>query len=136
MFAVFARRVQCQNNLLQLGLALANYHDAHLVLPPGTVDAAGPVRHDTRNAYLFSWTVRILPQLEQANLYRAFDFNRSIFDPANAPLHADDSYMPKVFSCPSDGYWTKTSSPNYAGCHHAVSAPIDSARLRIIRVPR
>ena len=38
-----ARRVQCQNNLLQLGTALANYHSSHGVLPPGVVNDRGPV---------------------------------------------------------------------------------------------
>ena len=30
-----ARRTQCRLTMLQLGLALQNYHDAHAVLPPG-----------------------------------------------------------------------------------------------------
>jgi prepilin-type N-terminal cleavage/methylation domain-containing protein len=32
-----ARRTQCKSNLKQMGLALHNYHDAHLCFPPGVV---------------------------------------------------------------------------------------------------
>lgn len=38
-----ARRTQCQNNLLQIGIALHNYHDLHTMLPPGCVNPTGPV---------------------------------------------------------------------------------------------
>lgn len=38
-----ARRNQCTNNLLQIGVALHNYHDAHSILPPGCVNPFGPV---------------------------------------------------------------------------------------------
>lgn len=38
-----ARRTQCKNNLMNLGLALHNYMMAHNVLPPGTQNATGPI---------------------------------------------------------------------------------------------
>ena len=52
-----ARRTQCKNNLKQLGIALHNYHDTFGVFPYG---------FDAREAL---WTVMILPQIEQGNLY-------------------------------------------------------------------
>ncbi len=36
-----ARRVQCTNNLKQLGIALYNYHDSALTFPPGVPIARG-----------------------------------------------------------------------------------------------
>lgn len=38
-----ARRTQCNNNLMQFGLALHNYHDMFSMLPPGCVNEFGPL---------------------------------------------------------------------------------------------
>src|SRR5712672_2975625 len=57
-----AARMQCQNNLKQIGLAAHNYHDSHKVLPPG---------FDTQGSGTF---VRLLPYLEQDNQFKLFSF--------------------------------------------------------------
>src|SRR5207249_5334200 len=60
-----ANRISCANNLRQLALAAHNYHDTLGTLPSDklfTYDPTGPN---------WSWLARILPQLEQDNLYRA-----------------------------------------------------------------
>lgn len=59
-----ARRSSCSNNLKQLGIAIHNYHDTHLVLPPGWVTTLGT-----------GWSVYILPQIEQGPLHSTLRFN-------------------------------------------------------------
>src|SRR5262245_48728198 len=57
-----AARIQCFNNLHQIGLALHNYHDASGSLPSGHVellDAAGAFQ------YYSCWSIAILPYVEQ-----------------------------------------------------------------------
>ena len=61
-------RVQCLNNLKQIGLAAHNHHDTHKTFPPGTVRNAD-VPPDQRLAF----TVALLPFLEQDKLHKAFD---------------------------------------------------------------
>jgi prepilin-type N-terminal cleavage/methylation domain-containing protein len=53
-----ARRMQCSNNLKQLGLAIHNFHDNYNVLPPATISNG--------RASLF---VLLFPYLEQTALY-------------------------------------------------------------------
>ena len=65
-----ARRTQCKNNLKQLGLALHNYESSSNYFPPSaTITAA-----TTGNS---SWSVhgRIMPFLDQANLYNKIDLS-------------------------------------------------------------
>jgi type II secretory pathway pseudopilin PulG len=113
-----ARRVQCRQNLMQIGLALHNYHAAHRVLPPGTVDFQGPIRNTKDEGYRFGWIARILPYLDQGVVYRRLDFSRSAYDAANQKLG-----MAPIFTlrCPS----TPNVLLGYAGCHHDTEAPID-----------
>ncbi len=59
-----ARKVQCKNNLKQLGLALQNYHDAHRVLPIG----------NQLPLCRANWRAAILPFVDQAMVYKRFNF--------------------------------------------------------------
>src|SRR6187455_588655 len=65
-----AARLQCQNNLKQIGLALHNYHDVNGKLPPGgmSVPNAG-----TTSESGLSFQVLVLPYVEQGNLSVRFD---------------------------------------------------------------
>src|SRR5437879_7893863 len=64
-----ARRTQCVNNLMQIGIAARNYEAAHEVLPAGVVNPTGPIVNKP-NGYHFSWVTQLLPYLEQNNVHR------------------------------------------------------------------
>lgn len=61
-----ARRSSCKNNLKQYGLALHNYHDVYGMFPIGGQNWGNP--H-------IGWQVRVMPQMEQGNLYQELNLN-------------------------------------------------------------
>jgi prepilin-type N-terminal cleavage/methylation domain-containing protein/prepilin-type processing-associated H-X9-DG protein len=65
-----ARRMQCGNNLKQMGLALHNYESAFKKLPPGAY-GANPLKGEPsgEDDDGFGWMVSILPYIEQQTLY-------------------------------------------------------------------
>ncbi len=93
-----ARRTQCQNNLKQIGVALHNYHSAHMTYPSGWIGATGEVA-DVNGLSGFGWATMILPMLDQAPLYESLVLELSLTDAANA---AAREAMLNVFRCPSD----------------------------------
>jgi prepilin-type N-terminal cleavage/methylation domain-containing protein len=92
-----ARRMQCGNNLKQIGLALHNYHNSHDQFPPGAFWYGG----DTAR-YRGSILIQLLPYIEQQNLYNLFDFKRTVDDqtlPDGTKLGAT---IISTYRCPSD----------------------------------
>jgi prepilin-type N-terminal cleavage/methylation domain-containing protein/prepilin-type processing-associated H-X9-DG protein len=65
-----AARVKCQNNLKQIGLALHNYESAFSKYPPAGLYPVGVVAND-----VYSIQARLLPYIEQGNLYALVDLN-------------------------------------------------------------
>ena len=86
-----ARRSSCLNNLKQLGLAVQSFHDVNKGMPPQATYAVG----STFSGY--SVHARILPYLEQGNLYSQVDFQLGY---AAQPAICKTK-MP-VYRCPSD----------------------------------
>ena len=95
-----AARMSCQNKLKQLGLALHNYHDVSNKLPPGSQQRVFPVPNTNPVSYIdgTSWIVFILPQMEQDNIFRLYNFAQSFNSTANGPIGAN--VIPTLF-CPS-----------------------------------
>lgn len=89
-----ARRMQCSNNLKQIGLSLHNYHDTHRSFPPLYVSVFPPSYSDRAN-----WITMSLPFIEQGNLNSRYDGNSSTGGGAgNQFLNAAD--VP-TYRCPS-----------------------------------
>jgi len=94
-----ARRMQCTNNLKQVGLALHNYHDVKNVLP-----VLGILLPQNQNATRrFSVTIDLCPYIEQNALYEGFsapmnrDVNNTDADFLNLIRQRITPYL-----CPSD----------------------------------
>ncbi len=100
-----ARRAQCQNNLKQIGLALASFEAARGCFPPGYISqpenpAMGPVDPGFNDAGPgWGWLALLLPQVEQNGLATSLNFNLTCWDPANA---AGVQTAVPLFRCPSD----------------------------------
>jgi prepilin-type N-terminal cleavage/methylation domain-containing protein/prepilin-type processing-associated H-X9-DG protein len=95
-----AARLQCQNNLKQIGLALHAYHDVYRKFP------AGNVYKQVNGVYNYydTWAISILPYIEQGNLYKLWDPTVPNAIPDAKSLNMAllrQSHVP-VYECPSD----------------------------------
>ena len=92
-----ARRMQCTNNLKQLGLATFNYESSNQVLPPqmSLSYVGGAV------GWKSTWgvTSRVLPYLEQGALYNAINYTRKVSDASNTTVV---SSTVAALVCPSE----------------------------------
>ncbi len=92
-----ARRMQCQNNLKQFGLAIHNFHDTYRYFPPAynlhTPPASGGDGH-------FTWFAHLLPFMEQTNAARLFDLKVRFASAPNSQATLAQIHVPGFF-CPS-----------------------------------
>lgn len=92
------RRVQCMDNLKQMGLALHSYHDSNKLFPFGGAGIAGLGNPLAQQHRCLSWSAAILPGLEQQALYNSIN-------QAEQYLHADNlaagQHVLEVFLCPT-----------------------------------
>jgi prepilin-type N-terminal cleavage/methylation domain-containing protein len=120
-----ARRLQCANNLKQLGLAMHNYHASLNCFPPGFM-VRGQLGSDTPGGW--AWGVFLMPYIEQSPLRDRLSpakctLEQVVNDPALLPMLQADL---AVFRCPSSRIGLlrthqgapnpKVASANYTCC--------------------
>lgn len=120
-----ARRMQCSNNLKQIGLATQNYMSAYREALPN----AGYSRPDGYPND-FSPLAKLLPYCEQSNLHNLIDYSLILGHPAFQPLppaiEAVANTQISFFLCPSDPAPVLAIEPyqntfEYAGCNYAAN---------------
>jgi prepilin-type N-terminal cleavage/methylation domain-containing protein/prepilin-type processing-associated H-X9-DG protein len=138
-----ARKVQCGNNIRNLGLALNTYHTSFKIFPPSSVwkrfpggpSGTPPPVLDLTNINATSaiqlgenWVILILPQLEQPNLRKEFNLNQPI-NIASTATNSDGTNNTlaratalSVMLCPSDPYNQKPFDGTASGLTSSLSA--------------
>ncbi len=94
-----ARRMQCANNLKQLGLAMQNYHDVQGTFPIGRMGLNYTYNIGAQAANRRTWALNIMPFLEQGAVFQAINFSLGFYYPQNTTVIT--SIVPG-FHCPSD----------------------------------
>ncbi len=111
-----ARRIQCANNLKQIGLATHMYAETHGVLPPAS---QGPI-------YQFGPLARIFPHLEQNALFNAFNFDVGLRSSGNSPVRPENltatQAIVAAFLCPSDPSYQTVLDAQYRPASYVGSA--------------
>ncbi|XZE32231.1 DUF1559 domain-containing protein [Pirellulaceae bacterium SH501] len=87
-----ARRMQCSNNLKQIGLATHNFESAFKFLPPAFIGD----NSDSLNSWA-TWNALILPYVEAGNQYNLIDTHYRV---ADWPAAAYQTQLP-FYLCPS-----------------------------------
>ena len=114
-----ARRMQCQNNMKQIGLTIHNFESAYRFFPPARVDAApgfpvtefgvpapatGTIQHGPG--------IFLLPYMEQTAVYNLYDFRQTWSSVANAPAIA---VQIPTFNCPTTPDGARLDTGNVPG---------------------
>ena len=98
------RRMQCTNNLKQLGLAMQNYHSAVRRFPPAAINLALPWGTPRT-----PWIILVYPYMEETIIYNEFNFSLSpngivwVGNANSVGANAPTSIVVSTMLCPSDG---------------------------------
>ena len=100
-----ARRIECANNVKQIGIGLHNYHDTYKTFPLGSFNLREQWPSNGSN-----WRALILPFIEQGTVYEQLSFTQdSSFMAGNAPQPRASYYKNDIlkgliidaYRCPS-----------------------------------
>src|SRR5438132_7909591 len=87
-----ARRIQCANNLKQIGIALHGYHAATGSFPVGFLYPTFPAPPTTSPLqYRWSALAQMAPYMEQANVYNSLNFDYPV---AHRPTSGGSAFWP------------------------------------------
>ena len=109
-----ARRIQCVNNLKQMGLGFHNYESATGSFPMGSYmmpNPGDPSSGPNSGRHEHSIWVRLLPYIEQAQVYNAFNANVHYSFPDNGTVQATGI---NALWCPSDPKVTQLDFSNFS----------------------
>ena len=96
-----ARRMQCSNNVKQLGLALQNYHDANKIFPPSSLWPATGTFDMPTTVFGANWVILVMPFMEESTLLAQYNKQLPLTDPGNQNFR---STPVATMTCPSDSY--------------------------------
>jgi prepilin-type N-terminal cleavage/methylation domain-containing protein/prepilin-type processing-associated H-X9-DG protein len=97
-----SRRIQCVNNLKQIGLAMHNYHSVSSTFPPGYVSSTVNNRLDGQELGPgWGWGAMVLNELDQKPLFNSINFSLPITDPGSQTARAT---VLSTFLCPSNAF--------------------------------
>lgn len=131
-----ARRMQCSNNLKQIGLALHNYHDTFQNLPPMVISPVGDpddMGNGSDTVEGWGWAAFLLPFIEQGALHE----QAGITQGNHLENELTDTMLVPVegYRCPSDTGKTvgdsaqrflKGGGMNYAVYNHSRSGNLNN----------
>jgi prepilin-type N-terminal cleavage/methylation domain-containing protein len=113
-----ARRMQCTNNLKQIGLGMQNYHSAHAKFPPSII--RHQLKTGPQSPQGLLWSGMLLPFVEEQPLYDSMvgmGWGFTVAD--NGPNERATEAIVRVYKCPSatdnnEGYFEKNrgTDPN------------------------
>jgi len=113
-----ARRMQCSNNLKQIGLALHNYHDTFRKFPIGSRSGSFASYNTTGT----NWRSGLLPFLEQKALFDQLNFETGSFSGWNSQPFSGgnevlEGLLVPVYKCPSSTIDPFINSPTSINDH-------------------
>lgn len=125
-----ARKMQCSNNLKQVGLGLLNYESGYGTFPPAGLSG---VNFDT------SWWIRIFPYVELGNISDKYSYalggwlgsggaNRDLLHDQQFPLmYCPSSTLPPIAMTGADHTDANIQSATYAGISGAADSTLTDA---------
>jgi prepilin-type N-terminal cleavage/methylation domain-containing protein/prepilin-type processing-associated H-X9-DG protein len=116
-----SRRLKCQDNLHQMGIAMQNFHSARGHFPPAFLKPGN-----------WGWQVWLLPYVEEKDLYRSLD-------PLSATIAVgpDTTRALQIFLCPTDPSGAiNTFYSGYAKSNYGVSEQVSDggSSIRISQI--